>query len=512
MNRSIRRLSLFVWTAALLVIFWVGFGDRVVQHFAYAVERGRLQATTEELADVQDTASLQAVSNAFRMVAKVARPGVVSIDVSGGRVTQVTPEDIQRMREQLGEILTDEQIKRLLLRRQPPASGSGMVFDAEGHILTNSHVVADRDKIQVQTADERTYEATLVGVDPKTDVAVIKIDARDLHPLKFADSDKAEVGDWVVAVGAPFGLTQTVTHGIISATGRTRIAGLSGITYQNFIQTDAAINPGNSGGPLLNLRGEVLGVNTAIATNGEAVNAGVAFTIPSNMAVKIAKQLISKGTVVRGWLGVSFFPAALTDEDRDIFKLPSSRGVLVERVLKGSPAEKAGLEVEDVIIQCNGESVRNTDHFREQIADMGADEVVALRIVRDGQEQEIKVQLGRQPDDIRAANRDGGKEGRPVSALGLAGRSLRPGLNQTYPGLARFYDDTERGVLVMEISDPAQAPKVEPGEVIVACNGKELKSVGELVKILRDAPAGESIRLQILEKGGDRRIIPFKRP
>lgn len=297
MNTHRPRFRLLFWTGMAVAALWIGFGDRLLSRWAYAVERGRIQASADELLDSDELAGVQAISKAFRLVAKVARPGVVHINVSGSDGTlEVSPEELESLKQRFGDLLSEEQLRELL-RRQPPASGSGIVFDADGYIVTNNHVVAGRTEIVVHLADDRTYEATIVGTDPKTDLAVIKIDAPNLHALKFGDSDQVDVGDWVVAVGAPFGLSQTVTHGIISATGRSHVD--VGILYQNFIQTDAAINPGNSGGPLLNLRGEVIGVNTAIATHGDA-NAGVAFTIPSNMAVKVARALIEHGSVARG--------------------------------------------------------------------------------------------------------------------------------------------------------------------------------------------------------------------
>jgi serine protease Do len=509
MNRSVRGLGLFVWTVVLLAVLWVGFGQRLLTRWAYAVERGRLQAATEELADVQDIASLQVVSKAFHMVARVARPGVVNIAVRGGTQLVFSARELERLHAIMGDMLTEDQWAELRSRRgpRPPGSASGILFDADGHILTNYHVVEDRTRIVAQLHDERTFEARLIGTDPKTDLAVIKINAPELQPLAFANAQKVEVGDWVVAVGAPFGLTQTVTHGIVSATGRTRIAEID-IDYENFIQTDAAINPGNSGGPLLNLRGEVVGVNTAIATNGEAFNAGVAFAIPSDMAVKVAKELIGKGKVARGWLGLGLSLEPLTDDDREVLTLPTTQGVLIERVLKDSPAEKAGMQPEDVIVAVNGEPVRDSDYFRSVVADLGPNQAVTLRVIRDGREQEVQAQLGLQPESTRALREP---EPREISDLGLRGFSFRSGLRSTYP-LARVYDETERGVLVTQIdADAKQTPRIKPGEMIVACDGQEVKSVGELLAALKAAPQKESFRLQVLEPGGDRRIVNFKR-
>ena len=505
MNRSRNRFGLMFWTVALLGVLWVGFGDRLLTHWAYAFERGRIQANSQELDDIEGVASLQAVSRAFRMVAKVARPGVVNITVGAGKPAAPTRADIERLRERLGDVeLSEKQITELLLRMNPPGSGSGIIFDNDGHILTNNHVVGGRQDIKVQLSDDRVYDAHLVGTDPQTDLAVVKIPADDLHPLKFGDSRKAEVGDWVVAVGAPFGLSQTVTHGIISATDRTRVQGIA-ILYQNFIQTDAAINPGNSGGPLLNLRGEVIGVNTAIATNGDSYNAGIAFTIPSRMAVKIAKQLIANGRVERGWLGVHMRLEPLTEDAAEILHLPSARGVLVDGVLAGSPAEEAGLRTEDVIVAINGEPTPDADHLRSMIADIGPDEEATLRIVHEGRQREIKVRLGLRNIDTEA----GGvvDRTRPVHALGLTGRSFEPGLHTVFPH-AGWYDDTERGVFVTGIGkDESGKPRIHAEELIVACEGKPTETVSDLLKALESVPDNAKVKLQILEPNGDRRIV-----
>ena len=508
MNRSNHRLGLALWTTVILGVLWLGLGDRLLTHWAYAVQRGRLQATSEELADLPETTGLQSVSKAFRMVAKVARPGVVNIEVRGGHrlLSRAELEDYIEDSKRYGHPLTEEAIEALRRRliRQPPGSASGIIFDADGYILTNNHVVADRNQITVQLCDQRAYEARLVGADSKTDLAVIQIDAADLHALKFGDSDKADVGDWVVAVGAPFGLTQTVTHGIVSAVGRTRVRGID-IDYQNFIQTDAAINPGNSGGPLLNLRGEVLGVNTAIATHGDTFNAGVAFTIPSNMAAKIAKQLITDGEVTRGWLGVSFTPRPLTEDDVEIFKLPDEHGLLVDGIVDGSPAERAGLQVEDVIIAVNGERLRDTAYFQAIIADSSPNDRVTLRLIRDGKAQDVRVRLGRQARDLRISGVQREREPREIHALGIGGLSL-------HPSLSHYYDESERGVLVMKVkAAPNSKPKIRPDEVIVACEGKPVSSVGELLAVLKNAAGKKRIRLQILEPNGDRRIIHVER-
>jgi len=487
------RVGMVLWGAAGALLVGALLGDRIVTRWAYALERGRIRASSDELAQLQsEVPEVQTISRAFRLVAKVARPGVVHLYVQGGERSveggnEDGPPEDRRPRDPIHE----------WFRRTPPGLGSGIILDTDGHILTNNHVVEDRSSITVILYDNREFEATIVGTDPKTDLAVLKIDASDLHPLRFGDSSQLEVGDWVIAVGAPFGLTQTVTHGIVSAVGRKRVPGV-GIDYQDFIQTDAAINPGNSGGPLLNLRGEVVGVNTAIATRGDGVNAGVAFTIPSNLALRIANQLKAGGTVRRGWLGILHAPVGTGDVD--LFGLPAPRGVVVNGVLEDSPAAAAGLEVEDVIIAFNGRSFDDSDEFRALVADVLPDEEVLLRIVRDGVQRELTVKLGLQPANIGAARLTRSEQSRAIPELGLRVQTLR----ERRTGPLRVYDEQQRGVVVVGV-EPGAPPGVEPGLLITAADGKPIRTVADLRKAV--GAAARSLELELLEPTGDKRIV-----
>jgi serine protease Do len=492
------------WTCLALALAGLACGGYGAAGQARATERGRGQATGAELAQLQaDLPDLHALSRAFNTVAKAARPGVVHIKVSGGEAPRVDPEERERLREKLKEAIPDEQLDRML-RRVPPGSGSGIIIDTGGYILTNNHVVEGRDEIRVVLNDEREFPATVIGTDRKTDLAVIKVEATDLPALKLGDSDQLDVGDWVIAVGAPFGLTQTVTHGIVSAKGRKRIPGVD-IDYQDFIQTDAAINPGNSGGPLLNLRGEVIGVNTAIATQGEGVNAGVAFTIPSNLAAKIAAQLKATGNVQRGWLGVSF--VSVNKDDADIFGLPKPKGVLIERVLPQSPADRAGLQVEDAITAIDDTEVDDLDHVRSLIADVRPDERVRLHVIRDRKPQTITVRLGLQPEDTRSQARTRGTDARDITRLGLQVRTMRPDLAREM----RSYDVSARGVLVMGLMpDRENPPDIAPRELVIECNGQPVQSVTDLQQALSKVPSNRNVKLTVLEPTGDKREITVK--
>ena len=263
--------------------------------------------------------------------------------------------------------------------------GSGFVMSQEGYILTNNHVVEDADQIKVKLANGKEYDGKVIGRDPKTDLALIRIErASDLHPLKLGNSEDLKVGSWVVAVGSPFGLEQTVTAGIVSAKGRVIGSG----PYDNFIQTDASINPGNSGGPLINMKGEVVGINTAIIASGN----GIGFAIPINMAKEIAPQLREKGHVTRGWLGVSI--QEVTPELAKSFDLKEKKGALVGQVVSGSPAEKAGIEQGDVILEFDGKEVADSKDLPRIVASTPVGKGVTVKLSRNGKLVDRQVKVG----------------------------------------------------------------------------------------------------------------------
>ena len=527
MQVSQPRANKLLWTAAIFAIVWAGFGSQMLHRWAYAVERGRIQASSEELAELEaQLPEVTAVSRAFKLVTKIARPGVVHIRVEAGRPSDDADADLDpRVREMVEEMLDSEEYseltpeERIEKRKElieqyrrwisrmapPPGSGSGIVIDGDGHILTNNHVVGQRGAIRVVLHDEREFPATIVGTDPKTDLAVIKIDAPDLHPLKLGDSDRLDVGDWVIAVGSPFGLQQTVTHGIVSAKGRSSIVGVD-IDYQDFIQTDAAINPGNSGGPLLNLRGEVVGVNTAIATHGDGVNAGIAFTIPSNMARKVTAELKAHGEVRRGYLGI--VPTPTSPSDVEILGLPGPGGVMVDQVLRRSPADRAGLRVEDVIVRINDEAVAGYQQFRAVVADLRPHAHARLTVIRDTEEVALRVRMGLQPESLRIRT-EPTIDSLELPRLGLKVRTFRSGLLRQY---TLPYDGTERGVIVFGHTSEKRRADVKIRELIVECNGRPVTSVHDLRTLLADAPRDRDVTLKILEPTGDARLVPLKSP
>ncbi len=338
------------------------------------------------------------IQRAFVGVAEQVRPAVVNIATAhflrrqrprGGGPTPGTPPSLKEYFDQyFGQMPPGE--------RERAGVGSGVIIDAQGHILTNLHVIKGADEITVRFHNKKEVTGKVVGTDPKTDLAVIRIPAGDgVTAARLGDSDRIEVGEWAIAIGSPFGLEQTVTVGVVSAMGRSEV-GI--VPNENFIQTDASINPGNSGGPLLNARGEVIGINTAILSSGQ----GIGFAIPINTAQRVASALISRGRVVRGWLGVVLEP--LSDDLATSLGAPKGKGVIVKRVLPGGPAEKAGLQPNDVILRFGDLSVEDLQHFQRLVLDAPVDRPVSLRVLRQGKEVAVSVTVAEAPPERPGAS------------------------------------------------------------------------------------------------------------
>ena len=325
-----------------------------------ALAKAPEKAPAQPAASAQDELGLDALSNALTRVARTAKPSVVSVQTRTGR---------------------------------QKSAGSGVVFDARGHVVTSFHVIDGASQVEVVLADGRKFTAQVVGTDPKTDVAVLRIQATHLTPGRFADSARVEVGNLVLAIGSPFMLSQTVSHGIVSATGRSDVD-VTGMVYQNFIQTDAPTNPGNSGGALVNTHGEVIGINTAIATESGQFS-GVAFATPSNTVTWVAKRIISGQPLARGYLGVSI--GALASEVAQRLGLIGAEGVLIEQVTPNSPAERAGLRPDDVILQIDGIKVSDRGQFQTLVAELGPGGRTVMTIWRDGRQRTLEVVAGQQP-------------------------------------------------------------------------------------------------------------------
>ncbi|HEU5059934.1 MAG TPA: Do family serine endopeptidase [Kofleriaceae bacterium] len=351
--------------------------------------------------------------------------------------------------------------------------GSGVIVSAEGVVLTNNHVIEHARDIKVKLHDGRELAAKVVGTDPKSDVAVLRLEGKvsGLSPLPFGDSDRLRLGDVVLAIGNPFGVGQTVTMGIVSGLGRD---GIGILDYEDFIQTDAAINPGNSGGALVNMRGELVGINTAILSRSGGYQ-GVGFAIPSNMARPVLDALLRGGKVARGWMGVSI--QDLDDKLAAALELPVKRGVLVSDVEKGSPAARAGLRRGDVVVSLNGEEVTSTRKLRNRIAAAGPGRTVSLEVVRQGGRRTLSVQLAELPDSVAGpasdAPAEGALEGVAVAALDS---SVRRRLS--------IPKEVTRGVVVTGVApaSPAMAAGLRPGDVIAELNRKPIDSVAAFQK------------------------------
>ncbi len=358
--------------------------------------------------------------------------------------------------------------------------GSGFIVDKDGYIITNNHVVEGAQEIKVKLTDGREFNAKVIGKDPKTDLALIKISSlfKDLPVLALGDSDKIRVGDWVIAVGNPFGLEHTVTQGIISATGRVIGSG----PYDNFLQTDAPINPGNSGGPLINVMGEVVGVNSAIIAGGQ----GIGFAIPSNMAKSVSAQLKEKGKVTRGWIGVSI--QSVSPEIAKAFGLKEEKGALVADVVAGSPAEAAGIKRGDIIVSFDGKEIKNSTDLPVRVAETPLGETVTVRVLREGKETDLSVKVSEMPEGKFAA-----LAGSRESSLGLAVKDITPELRRQL-GIRE-----KSGIIVIDVASgsPAEDAGLQAGDVIKEVNRKPVKSVKDYVTLIAKAREDEPLLLLI---------------
>ena len=376
-------------------------------------------------------------------------------------------------------------------KRYQRGQGSGFLVSSDGYILTNNHVVADADEVTVKLRDGRKFEAKIVGTDPSSDVALVKIEGKGLPFLELGDSDELKVGHWVLAIGSPFGLSHTVTSGIVSATGRSRV-GI--VDYENFIQTDASINPGNSGGPLIDLDGKVVGINTAILSRSGA-SAGIGFAIPANMARSIYLQLQSDGRVTRGFLGI-----VIQDVDEDLarsFALKTAEGILVSQVQKGAAADKGGLQVGDVIVEVDGEPAGSTDVFRNKVAMTPPGTRMGLQVIRDGRRKGLMIKVGEREEDGEAATETSAAEG--MSSEELA-ESLGFRVQELDASLAkRFGYEGEKGLLVAWVASGSQAAErgLRPGVLIVEVNRKPVADLRDFEGAVGSGKPGDTVLLLV---------------
>jgi len=365
------------------------------------------------------------------------------------------------------------------------AQGTGFCIGKEGYILTNNHIVENAINVVVFTIDGEDYSAKVIGTDPNTDLALVKVEGKNLPYVDLGDSARLRVGEWVLAIGNPFGMEHTVTAGIVSAKGRQLGVGMNVPEYQDFIQTDAAINRGNSGGPLVNMKGEVVGITSNILSPSGG-NIGIGFAIPSNLAKKVVKQLKEKGRVVRGYLGVGILP--ITDDLKKSLKLKSKRGALVASVGPGFPAEKAGLERYDVIIEINGQPVKDNNDLRFKIADIEPGTKVNIKVIRDGKEKSFTVKITEKEPEA---------ESEPAAP---SGKDIGISVTSMTPRLARRYGyRTQEGLLITQVRKYSEAERkqLKAGDIILEVNRKEIDSVKELENVMKKTESGDAIILLI---------------
>lgn len=466
----------------------------------------------EDLGDLPDR-----LSSVYTQLAQEVTPAVVRIE--SRRPAEQSGADIQDIPEPFRQFFNLPQGGQN--PNSPPpeemAGGSGFIVSPDGYIVTNAHVVEDADKVEVILRDRQPYDATIVGTDPTTDLAVIKIDEKNLPTISFGSSDQVQVGEPVMAVGNPGfagtgSLDYTVTTGIVSAIGRPlsiirqslqNNPDLAGYAIENFVQTDAVINPGNSGGPLVNLRGEVVGVNSAIASTSGYYQ-GYGFAIPADLANRISHELIAHGKVSRGWLGVMV--TGVTAEDAEAYGLPSVSGVLVQSVTDGSPAQTAGLQPEDVVVSVDGHKVQDAGDLQERVAELGPGQKANLEVYRGGKAQSITVKLGEAP--IQATKEAPAKTQAetPEALLGLTVADLTPQMARE-AGFSRA-----GGAVVTDVTawSSAMEKGVTPGLKILEVNHKTVTNASGVRDALEGLKAGDIVTLLLQAPDGTTRIVNLR--
>lgn len=449
--------------------------------------------------DQQSIQTLRSVGKAFASIAEKTSPAVVGVRATKSVRSDSRQDPFQNPYSPFDDQLFEYFFRRRMPRSEPQerprqvAQGSGFLVTPDGYILTNNHLVGEAEEVRVQMNDRRTFKAKVIGTDPGTDVAVIKIDVQNEHYVELADSDTLEVGEWVIAIGNPFGLSHTVTAGIVSAKGRNDIGIAS---FEDFIQTDAAINFGNSGGPLLNLDGKAVGINTAII--GSVGNVGIGLAIPINMAKAIYEQLKESGRVVRGYLGVKI--GNIESGVGEFYGAASDKGAMVAEVMEGSPAAKAGLKVDDIIVELQGEPVAGANELMNRIAMFKPGTEVKLTILRDGKRKAITVALGARPDEKVLAS---GSESKAEKQLGLSVQTLTSEMSQRlgYEGLS--------GVVVTEVAagSPADEKGIQPGDLITEVNREVVRNLRQWNDAVNKAVEKGKILLRVRGERGTRLVL-----
>jgi serine protease Do len=467
----------------------------IIAGIVFSSRLGWLPSAVSAPAEIAPPAVAGATPPNFVSVVKAVMPAVVNISTTR-LVKQGGPAHSPLMDDPFfRQFFGDEFFRRFQMprERRENSLGSGVIVDSSGYIVTNNHVVSKADEIKVLLNDKREFIGKVVGTDPKSDLAVIKINAKDLPMVPWGDSDKLEVGEYVLAIGNPFGLNQTVTQGIVSAVGRANV----GIAdYEDFIQTDAAINPGNSGGALVNARGHLVGINTAIFSRSGGYM-GIGFAVPSNMTRTVMDSLIKGGKVVRGWLGVS-----IQDVTADLakqFGLKESRGALVGEVIADSPAAAAGIQSGDIITAFNGKAVENTSILRNTVAQTPVGKTVKVDLLRDKKTMSLDVKITEQPKEIAQADGETVQgENKNAALAGVEVRNLTPDIARQLglsPGTS--------GVVIagVEPGSAAEEAGLQEGDVIMEINRQSVRNTGDFKRLSGKLTKKNSLLLLINRQG-----------
>ena len=451
-----------------------------------------------------EMASALQISAAFENVAKEITPSVVSVQSSSKPIARkVGPRGggtqdpfFDPFKEFFGDDFMDK-FQAPEDKGGQQGLGTGVVISADGIILTNHHVAGEADSITVKTQDGKTYKAERIGTDARSDICVLKVKGANLQPAKLGDSDNLKIGEWVVAAGNPFGLDNSITAGIVSAKGRSIMGGGQ---FEDFIQTDAAINPGNSGGPLVNLKGEVIGINTAIFSRSGGYM-GIGFAIPVKMAKNVLDSIMSKGKVVRGWLGVSI--QNLTEDLSSSFQHQGTEGALVGQVQDKTPAAKAGIKQGDIITKFNGEDIKNVNQLRNLVAGTAPGSNVPVEVIREGEKKTLTATVEELPATLT-------EEGEPASSQVSADVGLN--LENLTPDIAhQLRTKRTEGIVVTGVvpGSIAQESGIQPRDIIVSINGKPIKSVKEFNNLVDEKALKKGLRL-VVETQNMERFVYLK--
>lgn len=496
-------------------------GTNLVHNAEFARAAEKVEATREQLSTVND------LSTVFREVGKVVEPSVVNINVRKvvkGARNKSLPFDDDLLRRFFKDRIpenndndNDSKPNKNEPEQEQPGddsqeqigTGSGVVMEVDGktgYILTNNHVAGGATEMVVTLADGRRIEnAKLVGADPKADLAVVKIEANHLIAAKWGDSTTLSKGDWILAFGSPFGYIGSMTHGIVSALDRSQVGILGSQGYEDFIQVDAPINPGNSGGPLVNIHGEVVGINTAIASRSGGFQ-GIGFAIPSNEAKFVYAQLKGHGKVTRGWLGVSIADVARDPNTAQSFGYQGTTGVLVEQTFPNTPATSK-LQAGDIITEMNGQAVDNVQQLRNSIAATAPNTEVKFKIWRDSKTAEVSVKLGEQPEDLMASIGKGNGPASPGNVAPSTSETLGMTLATPDDQLIQRYGLNDReGALVTKVQPRSQAAKagIQPGDLITKVGGQKVSGAKDASDAIAKQDANKGVRLYVTNGEGSR--------